>query len=208
MVEKQDLKKDGYVKKDTLLVVALVALIIGFFGGVAFTVYKSGSDSSTQVSVAPQQVQPVQQGSDVSAETAAKIFELENKTSQNPDDVVAWIQLGNLHFDAKNYSKSIEAYKKSLELDPNNANVITDMGVMYRRSGKPDEAIKSFERAIQVDPKHETARFNTGIVLMHDLNDVEGTIKIWEKLIEVNPVAVAPGGQSVDSLIQQLKKTK
>ncbi len=205
MVKKQDLKKDGYVKKDTLLVVALVALIIGFFGGVAFTVYKSGSDSSTQVSVAPQ---PVQQIPDASAETAAKIFELENKTSQNPDDVVAWIQLGNLHFDAKNYSKSIEAYKKSLELDPNNANVITDMGVMYRRSGRPDEAIKSFERAIKVDPKHETARFNTGIVLMHDSNDVEGAIKIWEELIEVNPGAVAPGGQSVDSLIQQLKKTK
>jgi hypothetical protein len=43
---------------------------------------------------------------------------------------------------------------------------------------------------------------------MHDLNDVEGAIKIWEELVEINPVAVTPNGQSVEELIQKFKKSE
>jgi tetratricopeptide (TPR) repeat protein len=91
-------------------------------------------------------------------------------------------------------------------LAPNDANVWTDMGVMYRRSGQPQEAIKAFDKAVEVDPKHETSRFNKGIVLMHDLNDTPGAIKAWEGLVQVNPVAVAPNGQSVDQMVMSMKQ--
>ena len=41
MVKKKE--TDGqYVKKETMLVVALVALIVGFLGGVVFSAYNSG----------------------------------------------------------------------------------------------------------------------------------------------------------------------
>ena len=101
---------------------------------------------------------------------------------------------------------SIQAYPKSLEIDPNNANVWTDMGVMYRRSGDPQEAIKSFNKAMEVDPKHEISRMNKGIVLLHDLNDMDGAIRAWEELLKVNPVAMAPTGRSIDEMVQQMKK--
>ena len=51
----------------------------------------------------------------------------------------------------------------------------------------------------------ENARFNKGIVLLHDLKDKEGAVAAWEGLLEINPVAVAPNGQSVDELIQQYR---
>jgi peroxiredoxin len=47
---------------------------------------------------------------------------------------------------------------------------------MYRRSGQPRKAIENFNKAIAVNPKHETAQFNKGIVLMHDLGDRDGAI--------------------------------
>ncbi len=86
--------------------------------------------------------------------------------------------------------------------------VITDLGVMYRRNKQPEKAIKAFEKAISLDPSFETARFNKGVVLLHDLNDVQGGIQAWEELVEQNPMAVAPNGESVDALVQRMKKQK
>ena len=136
---------------------------------------------------------------------ATEIFELERRTVEKPDDVEAGTHLGHLYFDANNYDKAILAYNKSLEFKPDNADVLTDLGIMYRRSGHPEDAISAFDRAIKVDPHHETSLFNKGIVLMHDLNDKEGAIKAWEKLVSINPNAQTPTGQSVRELIKKVR---
>jgi len=63
-----------------------------------------------------------------------------------------------------------------------------------------------FDQAIAVNPKHEVSRLNKGIVLFHDLQDIPGAIRAWEGLLEINPVAMAPGGMSVDQMLQGLKR--
>jgi cytochrome c-type biogenesis protein CcmH/NrfG len=198
----------GYVKKETMLVVALITLVVGFVGGVAYSSFKFGTGTPVQTSVPSQQTSRDQGVSAKQADTVQSLEEirsLEKETSQNPENVEAWIQLGNLYFDTNQFQKAIRAYKKSLELNPNNSDVWTDLGVMYRRSGQPNGAIEAFEKAIEIDPKHETSRFNKGVVLMHDLNDREGAIKAWEGLVKVNPLASAPNGQSVMELVETLK---
>lgn len=200
MARQQKIIEGNYVRKETFLIVTLLALAVGFFGGVVFAVFKS--DSKIPGQSAPIQAQP-QAAAPVSID---RIAALERKTEANPADIKAWTELGNAYFDANQYEKSISAYRKSLELDPSNPNVWTDMGVMYRRSGKPEEAIKAFDQAIAVDPKHEVSRMNKGIVLLHDLNDFDGAIGAWEGLLEVNPVATAPNGVSIDEMVVQLKK--
>jgi len=199
------MKKDiavGYVKKESLVLIVLIALIVGFAGGVLFTIYKSSSGLPIHGS-APQQ--PAKEEQDMSAGYATEIFELERRTVEKPDDVAAWTHLGHLYFDSSNYDKAILAYNKSLEFKPDNADVLTDLGIMYRRSGHPEDAISAFDRAIKVDPHHETSLFNKGIVLMHDLNDKEGAIKAWEKLVSINPNAQTPTGQSVRELIKKVR---
>lgn len=203
-MQKKDHENGKYVKKETLLIVAFVALLIGFLGGVVFGVYKSSKGGPVQQSAISQ---PAGEDQEVSVERAAQIFELEKKTSETPDDVKAWIDLGNLYFDTGNHEKAISAYKKALELTPNNANVMNDLAVMYRRSGQPKKAIETFDRAIKIDPGHETVRFNKGVVLMHDLNDIEGTVQTWEELVKINPQATSPTGQPVKTLVENLKKS-
>jgi len=107
--------------------------------------------------------------------------------------------------DRQYVKKAIMAYNKALELDPNNPNVLTDLGVMYRRKGQPSEAIKAFDKAINIDPRLEPPRFNKGVVMLHDLNDSEGAIKAWEKLVEVNPFARAQGNELVVEVLEKLK---
>ena len=198
---------DGqYVRKETFWLVTLLALAVGFFAGVMFAVFKSDTAAvpGQRQAQAPQAQAPQAQAPDPGR--LSMIAGLVEETRANPGNVDAWIELGNSYFDTGQNEKAIQAYRQALELDPNNANVWTDMGVMYRRSGKPQDAIDSFNRAIEVDPKHEVSRMNKGIVLLHDMNDMEGAIKAWEGLLEVNPVAVSPTGTSIDQMVQQMKK--
>ena len=194
---------DGqYVKKETMLVVALVALIVGFLGGVVFSAYKSGAGLNVSVSSPSGQASQKQ---DISNKVAQEINELERGISLNPENVEELIRLGNLYFDTEQPEKAIMAYNKALEIDPNNPDVLTDLGVMYRRKGQPSEAIKAFDKAIKLDPRHEAPRFNKGVVLLHDLNDPEGAIRAWKELVEVNPFARAQGNELVVEVLKKLK---
>jgi cytochrome c-type biogenesis protein CcmH/NrfG len=190
---KADMRK--YVKKETMLMVAFVAFTAGFLAGIAYGLYKGELHKAVRVEK--------QKAADSSF--SAEIAALELEVAQNPANVTPWIQLGNLYFDTNEYDRAIMAYKKALEINPQNADVWTDMGVMYRRKGQPAEAIKAFDKAIEINPHHENSRFNKGIVMLHDLNDQEQAIRAWEELLNINPVAMAPNGQSVDQLVVQLK---
>jgi len=190
-------KVNGYIKSQTVVIYVCLALAIGFVSGIALTIYKMDSGSAFTHQQTPQNQQGNKDG---------MLTSLEEEVERNPDNAGTWVQLGHMYFDRDETEKAIHAYEKSLELSPDNTNVLTDLGIMYRRSGNPKKAIELFDRVTQLDPQQENARFNKGIVLMHDLKDKEGAIKAWEGLLEINPVAMAPNGQSVDELIQQYKE--
>jgi cytochrome c-type biogenesis protein CcmH/NrfG len=186
---------------ETLGVVGLVCLAVGFFLGVVFTVYRTASDTpSAPTARPPHGVQ------DRAPEMADRIAKLEQQAAANPKDPGIWAELGHHYFDTGKTAKAVEAYRKSLSLDSDNADVWTDLGVMYRREGKPKQAIEAFDRAGAIDPVHEVSLFNKGIVLLHDLKDTAGAIAAWEKLVGINPLAMAPNGQSVDALLQHYKE--
>lgn len=202
---KQKDTEGNFVKKETMLIVALVALAVGFLGGIFYSAFQSGPTGSVQTSSAPPRPpQQQQQQPSLSNEQARNILSLEQEVAVNPTNVDAWTQLGNVYFDTQNFAKAIRAYEKSLELSPNNPNVLTDLGVMYRRTGQPEKAVDAFERAMAIAPNHEQSRFNKGIVLRYDMNDTEGAVKAWEELLRVNPNAVAPNGQPISEAIKNL----
>ena len=201
MAHQSQIDDKHYVRRQTLWLVVLLALAVGFMGGVMFAVFKTGPDN------APAQARmPALPGAQPGR--SAMMAALEAKTSANPENAAAWVELGNAYFDSSRPEDAIRAYRKALDLNPDDANTWTDLGVMYRRSGKPREAIKAFDRAAAVNPRHEVSRMNKGIVLLHDLQDIDGAIAAWEELLAINPIAMAPTGRSVDEMIQQLKKQK
>ncbi len=199
---KQKSPKTGLVKKETTMIVALVALVVGFLGGIFYSAMQSSPSGPVQTTSGPPQQQQQQPG--FSSDQAKRILALEQEVALNPTNVNAWIQLGNIYFDTNSFEKAIRAYEKSLELSPNNANVLTDLGVMYRRTGQPQKALDAFDRAMTIAPGHEQSRFNKGIVLRYDLNDREGAIKAWEELLKINPNAMAPNGIPLTEAIKTL----
>ena len=200
---KQKSPEGNLVKKETMLIVALIALVIGFLGGIFYSALQSGPTGSVQTTSAPPQQQQ-QQRPGLTREQASNILRLEQEVAANPTNVGAWTQLGHVYFDTNNPAKAINAYEKSLELRPDEPNVLTDLGVMYRRNGQPVKALEVFDRAMALDPRHEQSRFNKGIVLRYDMNDREGAVKAWEDLLKINPNAMAPNGLPVSEAIKSL----
>jgi len=185
------------VGRDTLLVTAFVCLAVGFTAGVVFKAYQVGSSTPHRGVGQPPGGAPAQDRHDIE--------ELETRASLNPDDAHIWRHLGDAYSDAGQHEEAVGAYKKSLQREPENADVWTDLGVMYRRAGDPRKAVESFDRAFEIDPRHEISRFNKGVVLLHDLDDVEGAAKAWEQLLEINPDARAPGGEAVRDVLAEIK---
>ncbi|GBE13120.1 photosystem I assembly protein Ycf3 [bacterium BMS3Bbin14] len=185
---------ENYIKKQTFLIGLAVSLIIGFLGGVAFSVYKS--PDSVPVAQSPP---PLPQN-----QSAGNIASLEHATGEHPDNVEAWIQLGHAYFDSNQPAKAIYAYNKSLELSPDSPAVLTDLGVMYRRNNQPRQAIAVFDRALRINPRFEPALFNKGVVLLNDLKETGNAIRSWQQLLKINPLAAGPNGEPVSKMISSL----
>jgi len=207
MTKNKENENTNRVQKQTLYIAVLVSITVGFMIGAAYTSFKL-ADQGSMTQQMPNMSQPVQSDNsqNISAETGARILTLEEFLKKNPENADAWTELGNLFYDSSRFTDSIEAYKKSLALVPGNPSILTDLGVMYRKNEQPEKAIEVFDQAIAVDTAFEIARFNKGVVLMHDMNDLVGGIQAWEELVKVNPLAAAPNGELVSSLVEKMKQ--
>jgi cytochrome c-type biogenesis protein CcmH/NrfG len=47
--------------------------------------------------------------------------------------------------------------------------------------------VEELKKAISMDTRHAQSRYNLGIILIHDKNDIEGGIRTWEALLENVP---------------------
>jgi tetratricopeptide (TPR) repeat protein len=122
----------------------------------------------------------------------------------DPVNAKAWIAIGNRYFDLHQRQKAIEAYNKALQLDPNNPDILTDQGVMYREIGAFDHAIANFEKANTIDPRHLTSLLDLGVLYAQDLKDEDKAIKAWTRLIRIAPTSIQAA--RAQAYIDQLKQ--
>jgi cytochrome c-type biogenesis protein CcmH/NrfG len=132
---------------------------------------------------------PSQQPAAGQADYLARIAQHEGIVKANPKDVKAWIQLGNDYFDTHQHQKSIDAYAKALALEPNNADVLTDQGIMYREAQQFEAAARNFEKASQVNPRHLQSLFNLGVVYAYDLKQTDKAVAAWSRVIQIDPTS-------------------
>jgi len=176
------------MKKETVILMVVIALLVGFITGATVAILrgKRGVEGSAMVQKPQTAPMPAPPGPS-SLEVASKIQTLKDILKKDPKNFPAWMELGNLYFDSNQPKEAIEAYSQYLAIKPDNADVRTDMAIMYRNLGEMDLALEQFQKAAQSDPKHVNSRYNIGIVLLHDKQDVKGAIKAWEEYLKVDP---------------------
>jgi cytochrome c-type biogenesis protein CcmH/NrfG len=147
---------------------------------------------------APMPPQQQQQGA---ADKIGRIKMLQDLVAKDPKNVEAWTALGNDLFDTNQAQKAIEAYGRALELQPNNPDVLTDQGVMYRALGQFDQAIANFEKAQKIAPDHLQSLINIAVVYDADLKKPEKAVVALEKTLQLDPTGRF-GAQAKDFLAQ------
>lgn len=177
------------MKNKEMVLFVTVALIVGLLVGVIFS---KGKEKAAQPQIGSSQPAP-------QVDLRQNIQMLEGVVASDPKNRAAWIELGNNYFDSQQPAKAVEAYGKALELNPNDPNVLTDQGVMFRQLGWFDKALENFNKANQVDPRHIQSLYNIGVVYRYDLNDFINAKAAWKKYLELSPT-----GPGADKIRQEL----
>lgn len=155
-------------------------LVIGFFAGKGM-----GSGAPPMLPAPPPSDQ---QPMSPALALQRRIFDNRQVVEREPKNLQAWIALGHDYFDTHQPQLAIDAYAKALELEPNNPDVLTDQGVMYRELGNFDKAVANFKKAGTLNPKHVQSAFNLGVVYANDLKDKAKAIEAWKRVIAIDPM--------------------
>ncbi len=136
--------------------------------------------------------------------TAIKI--LEQKLADNPDDLQNQLLYGRSMMSMQQYGQAVTAYQKANQLDPDNANILTELAeaVAFRNNtgsflGEPEQYLS---QAIAIDPQHQKAMWLQGIVFYENLEYAKAE-SIWTKLLSQ---VASPNVQS--TLIKQINQAR
>ncbi len=121
-----------------------------------------------------------------------------------PTDAALLAQVGNVYYDTQLYQDAIGYYEKSLNGDPKNVGVRTDMGTAYFYRGDADRAIAEFNKALAQDPKHGQTLYNLGMVQWQGKGDVNAAVQAWETLLKTVPDY--PDRAKVEQLVAKAKE--
>jgi tetratricopeptide (TPR) repeat protein len=194
------------------VVLAALCLATGIAGGWAIRAAQSPSAtgpaqvaaaspqaaiSSSPVSSAPSPAQ-LKQMADAQA---APLLEKLKADPENPD---ALVNIGNLYYDAQQYSDAVTYYAHALRIRPSDAAVRTDMATAYWYMGNADTAIAEFDKALAYAPTNPNTLFNRGLVRWKGKHDAAGAIADWQKLLATDPNYAQKG--QVEQLMNEARQ--
>ncbi len=111
------------------------------------------------------------------------IISLLNKA---PDSIHLLTSLGIIYFNLNNFEKSIECYKKIIELNDKNAEAQYSLGVCYQNLDNNELALKYYKKAIELNPAYLDAHNNLGL-LYSSLKNYSEAEKCFNKALKYNP---------------------
>jgi len=122
----------------------------------------------------------------------------------DPNDLDAMKQVGNAYYQIHSQTggaayaqKGINYYSKYLEAKPDDADVRTDMAVLYFYIGETDRAIQEASQVIESNPRHPQSNFNLGVFYWRGRSDYEAAARQFMTVIDL----LEGSGEPHDALI-------
>ncbi len=97
-----------------------------------------------------------------------------------------WFNMGMDLYNQNNFSESLKAYDKAIELDPQDAEAWNNKGSALGMLGRYSEALQAFEKATTINSSYAEAWYNMGAI--YDLQDnLEDAISAYNKATIIDP---------------------
>ena len=98
--------------------------------------------------------------------------------------------MANYYYHGKlNYEPALREYNEAIRLQPNNADAYSGIGAVQRRQGKAQQAVKSFKKVYEFDPRSFQSTFEVGNTYIL-LREYEKAIQMIDRAISLNPEIV------------------
>ena len=96
--------------------------------------------------------------------------------------------VGDAASETADFTRAMAAYRKALEVVPNDPTILVNEGLAYTAQQNPTAAMASFRAALRVNPAQPMAEVNLGIAL-EQIGDASGAVAAYERSIAVDPTA-------------------
>lgn len=94
--------------------------------------------------------------------------------------------LGRIYTDNEDFNEAIFAYKKALQLEPNNFEVLFNLALTLKRNKQPDQAIETYQKALSIKPDYADAYFNIGNIY-ESKNETTEALNYYQQGVKYNP---------------------
>ena len=141
-------------------------------------------------------------------EGASSIEALKAAAEASPNDAGPWGDLAFAHFQAGQFTEAAAAYRRAVQIAPNEAVLWSALGetlvLASKRDPLPAEALEAFRKANTLDPSDARARYFLAAKMDLD-KDHEGAIAAWLDLLADSPQG-APWEADLVRTIEQVGK--
>jgi superkiller protein 3 len=121
------------------------------------------------------------------SEYAAAIPHLEKATQGLPGNPDGWALLGRAYHANRRYDDAADAYKKAVELAPQNIGYRTTYGLILGQAGNLDEGLTQLQRVTSTPGYKDAAGWVNLGWIYRNMNKPEDSIAAYKKALELDP---------------------
>ena len=104
----------------------------------------------------------------------------------DPSSAGALVNLGTIHFNARNWREAEKNYKAALEADPKYSLAHFDLANLYDERGDRGKAITHYEEALRIAPNYGDAHYNLAL-LYQGSNQTMKAVRHWTAYLKLDP---------------------
>jgi cytochrome c-type biogenesis protein CcmH/NrfG len=191
--------------------VAAVCLLAGLAIGYLFRGSQSPAPPATETAVSAMpgtatggQMPTLEQMKHMADVQAQPLLDKLKSNGANADLLA---QIGNVYRSAHQFKDAVEYYGKSLQMNPKNVTIRTEMASCLYYTGDVERALSQLQESLKDDPSDADALFNLGVIKWDAKKDGPGAISAWRELLKSNPKLDARKKAEVEKLIAEVSKS-
>ena len=102
------------------------------------------------------------------------------------DNIVAEGNLGKACYDNGKREEAMYYFQNSLRISPNQAPILSSLGVFYLEMGRVEESLAHLQKALEIEPKFADAHYNLGNTYL-EIGRAREALTHFSRALEISP---------------------
>jgi len=104
----------------------------------------------------------------------------------DPASAGALVNLGTVHFNARDWQQAERNYRKAIEVDPKYSLAHFNLGNLYDERGERVEALNHYLAALKIHPNYADAHYNVAL-LYQSIGQPLNAVRHWKLYLKLDP---------------------